>query len=187
MVRIPALSAALCLSLAPFAAADEIEDSIAAALEAYRAGDLATAKDEIDFAAVLLGQKKAEGLGAYLPAPLSGWTREDDDSDAAAAAMFGGGLTAGAEYVQGAERIEIRLIADSPMIAGMAGMLGNAAMMAAQGEVRRVGKQRYLIARDGQIMALVGGKVLVQLSGEGALEDKIAYFEAIDFAGLEAF
>lgn len=187
MVRIAAVSAALCLSLAPPVAADEIEDGIAAALEAYRAGDIAAAKNEIDFAAVLLGQKKAEGLGGFLPAPLTGWTREDDESDAAAAAMFGGGLTAGADCTQGAERIEIRLIADSPMVAAMAGMPGNAAMMAAQGEARRVGKQRHLVARDGQIMALVAARVLVQLSGEGAPEDKIAYFEAIDFAGLEDF
>ncbi|PIY73111.1 MAG: hypothetical protein COY86_08330, partial [Rhodobacterales bacterium CG_4_10_14_0_8_um_filter_70_9] len=90
-------------------------------------------------------------------------------------------------YARGGESIEIQIMADNPMVATMGAMLGNPAMMASQGEVRRVGRQRYVVAPDGGVMALVGGRALVQLSGSAAREDKIAYFEAIDFAGLEAF
>jgi len=180
---------ALCLAtgLASIAAADEIEDAIAAGLEAYRAGDIAGAKEELDYAATLLGQKKAAGLTAFLPPALDGWTRSDGDASAAGAALFGGGLNASADYTRGADMVEIQIMADSPMVAGMGAMLGNPAMMATQGEVRRVGRQRYVVTADGGVMALVGGRALVQLSGSAAREDKIAYFEAIDFSGLEAF
>ena len=180
---------ALCLAagLGSASAADEIEDAIAAGLEAYRAGDIAGAREELDYAATLLGQKKAAGLAAFLPPAFDGWTRSDGDASAAGAALFGGGLNASADYTRGADMVEIQIMADSPMVAGMGAMLGNPAMMATQGEVRRVGRQRYVVAPDGGVMALVGGRALVQLSGSAAREDKIAYFEAIDFAGLEAF
>jgi len=180
---------ALCLAagLGSASAADEIEDAIAAGLEAYRAGDMAGAKEELDYAATLLGQKKAAGLAAFLPPAFDGWTRSDGDASAAGAALFGGGLNASADYTRGADMVEIQIMADSPMVAGMGAMLGNPAMMATQGEVRRVGRQRYVVTADGGVMALVGGRALVQLSGSAAREDKIAYFEAIDFAGLEAF
>lgn len=180
------LAAVLTASLSP-ASADEIEDAIAAGLEAYRAGDIAGAKDELDYAATLLGQQKAASLSAFLPPAFDGWTRSDGDASAAGAALFGGGLNASASYARGAETIEIQIMADSPMVATMGAMLGNPAMMATQGEVRRVGRQRYVVSPDGGIMALVGNRALVQMSGSAAREDMIAYFEAIDFAGLEAF
>ncbi|PKP65629.1 MAG: hypothetical protein CVT86_03215 [Alphaproteobacteria bacterium HGW-Alphaproteobacteria-8] len=180
------LAAALAVALSP-ASADEIEDAIAAGLAAYRAGDIAAAKDELDYATTLLGQKKAAGLTAFLPPAFDGWTRSEGDASAAGAALFGGGLNASASYARGGETIEIQIMADNPMVATMGAMLGNPAMMATQGEVRRVGRQRYVVSADGGMMALVGARALVQLSGSAAREDKIAYFESIDFAGLEAF
>ena len=63
------------------AKADEFTDTIEAAMEAYQAGDIKTAKEEIDFAAQLLGQLKAEGLTGFLPPALDGWEREIGDKD----------------------------------------------------------------------------------------------------------
>ena len=54
--------------------ADDVEASLNAALEAYRAGDIALAREETAFAATLLDQLKADDLGAFLPEPLPGWT-----------------------------------------------------------------------------------------------------------------
>ena len=59
-----ALTAALALAVP--AVADDFTDSVAAALKAYEAGDIKTAKEEIDFAAQVLAQMKAEGLKAFL-------------------------------------------------------------------------------------------------------------------------
>lgn len=181
-----ALACALALTAAPLAA-DPIEDALNAALQAYRAGDVAAAKEEADFAVSLLGQQKAQGLGAFLPQPFDGWTRTDGDAQAAGAAMFGGGLQASASYARADAAIEIQILADSPMVAAMAGMLATPAMMATLGEVRRVGKHRYVAASDGQVMALIANRVLVQLSGSADKADKIAYFEAIDLDALAAF
>lgn len=179
---------AALLMLSPLAApADAIEDALTAALEAYRAGDFATAKEEADFAGTLLGQQKAAGLGGFLPAPFAGWTRQDGEAQAMGAALFGGGLTASATYSRGGETVEAQILADSPMIAGMAAMLGSPAMMASVGEVKRRGRHRYVAGHDGQVMALIGGRVLVQVEGSAAMADKIAYFEAIDLDALEAF
>ena len=53
--------------LAQPAQADELEDALQMALEAYQAGDINTAKEEIDYAAQLIAQMKAVGLSEFLP------------------------------------------------------------------------------------------------------------------------
>ena len=169
------------------ARADEVSDALEAALAAWRAGDVALAKEELDYAAALVDEAQAAGLSTFLPEALPGWTREDGEATAAPAAMFGGGLSASAVYARDRARIEIRLFADNPMVAAMAPMLASPQMMAAAGEMRRAGRQRYVVTPDGEIMALIDGRVMAQLSGSGALEDKIAYFEAIDFEGVAGF
>lgn len=181
-----ALLAALLLS-APLAHADEIEDALNAALDAYRAGDFDVAKEEADFAATLLGQKKAAGLGDYLPAAFDGWTREDGEAQAMGAAMFGGGLSASATYRRGGDTVEAQILADSPMIATMGAMLGAPAMMATIGEVRRKGGHRYIVTRDGEVMAMLAGRIMIQIGGSAPADDKAAYFEAIDLDALEDF
>src|SRR3546814_3473091 len=73
-----------------FRSADEIADEIRNALTLYEAGEVAEAKDALDFAAQLLSQRKAAALSAHLPEPLSGWTAEDEE--AGSGGMFGAGI-----------------------------------------------------------------------------------------------
>jgi hypothetical protein len=122
-------AAALSLAIALPATADEFTDALEAALEAYRAGDVQRAKEEVEFAVQLLGQMKAEGLTRFLPPPLPGWTRELQDTQAAPAALLGGGIFAGADYRRDGVTVTIQLMADSPMVAAMGAMLGNFAAM----------------------------------------------------------
>lgn len=167
--------------------ADEIEDSIAAALSAYQAGDIALAKEELDFAGQLLSQMKAEGLAGFLPAAMSGWTREDGETQAIGAAMMGGGQSASATYTRGSDTVDIQLLADNPMIAAMAGMFANPAALGAMGSVKRIGREKVVVTSDGELQALVNNRILVQVTGSASLEDKEAYFAAIDMAGLKDF
>ena len=89
-MKLKLISAAiLALGIAMPAHGDEVEETIQAALEAYRAGDVKAAKEEIDFVSQLLGQLKAQGLKGFLPAALDGWTREDFETQNVGA--FGGG------------------------------------------------------------------------------------------------
>ncbi|MEM9099103.1 MAG: hypothetical protein AAGC79_11325 [Pseudomonadota bacterium] len=178
---------AIALTLAPGAQADEITDTIQAALEAYEAGDIKLAKEELDFASQLLSQIKATGLTAFLPEPMDGWTQQEVDTQASAALAFGGGLVANAVYENGGKSVDMTLMADSPMVTAMAAALGNVAIMGSMGQVKRVNGQRLVVTPDGEIQSLIDGKVLVQISGTAAVEEKLAYFEALDAEGLADF
>lgn len=180
------LAACLCLVSAP-SAADDIETALEAALEAYRAGDIARAREEVDFAATLIGQLKAEGLQSFLPAPFDGWTREAGDTSSQALAGFGGGAVATAEYRSGGESVEITLMADNQLVASMAVMLSNTALMSSMGQVKRRGRQTYVVTHEGDVQALVDGRVMVQVTGSAARASKEAYFDLIDIEGLGEF
>lgn len=180
-----ALAFAACLAAAP-AAADEVTDAISNALDAYQQGDVAYAMDELTFALQLLNEMKAGTLTGFLPAPLDGWTREVSDDMSTGLGMAGGGVGAEATYEKGSDRFTIMLMADNPMVAAMAGMLGNAAMMTASGgRMVRVGREKF-VQQDDQLMALIGNRVLVQAEGDDA-EAMIAHLETIDFRALAAF
>lgn len=173
------------LSLAPPAAADEIEAALEAALEAYRAGDVALAREELDYAAILMGELKAEGLSGFLPEPFEGWTREEAETRSAAA--FGGGVIAGALYRGAPGTVDIQMMAENQMVASMAALFANPALMSSMGTVRRIGRQRYVVTEDGDVQALVEGRIMVQISGDAPVEEKIAYLEAIDLEALAGF
>ena len=185
------LALAGALALMPLhsspALADDVSESIRAALEAYEAGDVTLAKEELDYAVQLLSQMKAEGLSAFLPTPMDGWSREDDETQTLGAAMMGGGLTASATYARASDRIEVSLMADNPMVTAMAGMLSNTAMMGAMGTLKRINGQKAVLTNEGELQALVNNRILVQVSGSGSDADKEAYFAAIDMDGLKDF
>jgi len=176
---------ALC-ALSNQATADEVEDALKFALEAYQSGDLNGAKEELDFASQLISQMKAAGLAEFLPAAMEGWTRQDTDSGQAMGFM-GGGSSAGASYTKDRDSVDIQLMANNQMVAAMAGLFGNPAMMGAQGTVKRIERQKVLVTQNGELQALIDGRIYIQISGSAPVEVKEAYFAAIDFKGLESF
>jgi hypothetical protein len=169
------------------AQADEIEDALRMALEAYQAGDIDVAKEEADYALQLMGQQKAAGLGAFLPEALPGWERGEVESDAQAAAMMGGGMVARTEYTKDQENVRIQFMADNQMVAAMGAMFGSAAMMGSLGQVKRIGRQKVVITQSGDLQAMIGNRIMVEISGSALVEDKEAYFAAIDVKALESF
>lgn len=174
---------ALLLILAPAGAfADEVEDSLNAALDAYRDGDVTFALEELDFARARLLAAKADALGAFLPAAPDGWSQDLDEDISAGMAMMGGGSGAAATYYPegGGAGVTITLMADSPMVSGMAVMVTNAAAMGAT--IERVGRQTFAM-QDDQMIALVANRVLVQAEG-GDKDAKLALLEQIDFRAL---
>ena len=183
MQRFAALCFMAVLAAQP-AMADDVEDSIAAALDAYRAGDIKAAKEEIDFASQLLGQLQAEGLSGYLPQALEGWERELGETQSMAA--FGGGQMASATYTSGDATVEIQLMAGNQMVTAMGAMFSNPAMMGAMGKVKRLNRQKVVITPDGEVNTLIN-QVMVQISGSAEIADKEAYFEAMDVKALGAF
>ena len=132
-----------------------------------------------------MSQLKAEGLAGFLPAPMEGWTREDAEAQAMGAAAFGGGLTAEAAYAKDGRTVVIRMMADNPMVAAMAGMFGNVAALGSMGKVRRINRQTVVVTPQGELQALVDRRIMISIEGDAPIEDKEAYFAAIDLAGLK--
>lgn len=157
------------------------------ALEAYQAGDINAAKEEIDYAAQLISQMKAAGLSEFLPDALPDWTRAEGDGQAPANMGFGGGMVASASYMRENDRIEIQLMADNQMVTAMAGMFNNAAMMGSLGQVKRIRRQKVVITQQGELQAMINNRIFVKITGRAPVEDKEAYFAALDLRGLQDF
>lgn len=173
---------ALALGAAPVGA-DEVEESLELALEAYRAGDLTMAKEEIDFAAQLITQQKAAALGDYLPEPLPGWTRREEQGQSGGF----GGMNASATYLREGERVEVQFLANNQMVTAMAGVFSNPALMGSMGEMKRINRQKVLVNQQGELQTLIDNRIMVSISGNAPMEDKEAYFAAIDVRALEDF
>ena len=180
MIRILALCSALLFPAA--AQADEIEEALTAALEAYADGDVAFALEELDFARAKLLGMKADALTAFLPEAPEGWTRELDTDIGQSLGLMGGGSGAAADYIppDGGEGVFITLMADSPMVTGMAAMISNAGVMGLP--VERVGRQKFVV-QDEQMTALIANRVLVQAESSDT-EAMMTLLELIDFGAL---
>jgi len=180
-----AVVTAATLALAGSAVADEVEDSISEALSAYRNKDYSAAKQALDYASQLVAQKNAEGLTSVLPAPLAGWTAQDAEAQDATSVIFGG-IRAARTYEKGDINVRIQIMADSPLLATWMPMISNSAVAAAMGKMTKIGKQRALQTKDGQIIVVVNNRFLVMVDGSASMEEKMAYANAINFSHLES-
>lgn len=166
--------------------ADEVEEALQMALEAYQAGDINAAKEELDYASQLIAQMKAAGLGSFLPEALPGWTRSDDGQGGQG--MMGlGGMSASASYMRDADSVEIQIMADNQLVASMAMMFGNTAMLGSMGQVKRINRQKVVVNQQGELQAMINNRIFIQVSGSAPIEDKEAYFAALDIRGLQDF
>lgn len=186
MMRAAAAVAALVMTIQQ-AAADEFTDVVESALAAYRDGDVAGAQADIEYAAKLLLDMKAEALATFLPAAPAGWSKEAADTEGAgvAMAMFGGGTTAAATYRRGSEEMTLTLMANSPMVSGIGAMVSGMGSVAG-GETVRIQRTQFAVT-DGEMQGVVDEKVLVTVGGSAALEDKTALVEAMDLRALGAY
>lgn len=180
------LALVLMLAAAPLAArADDIRNAIAQAQRAYAAGDLAATREALAEAAQLLAQRAAEGLAAALPPPQPGWSAREPERRAAGAALFGGFTQASRRYAHPAGReVRVEITADTPMLALVALVLANPAMAGPMGRIQRLGDQRGIVQQNGDVTLLLNNRFLVQISGSGTAEEKLAYARAIDPAKL---
>lgn len=179
-------AAALLIGAAiPALAADDVADAIDQARKAYQAGDMAGAKQQLDLASQLIGQRNAEAFMALLPAPLSGWKGEKPQAQAVGAAMFGGASAASRSYTNAkGDNVEVSITGDSAMLMSLLPMLNNPAMAGAMGKLIRIGNQRAIQTHDGDIMMLINNKFVVNVRGSADVATKLAYAKAVDIAKL---
>lgn len=176
------VAAALAMSVST-AQADDITEALESAIQAYEDGDTQYALEELEFAKQLLQAMKTDELVQFLPDAPDGWSREVNTEMNAGLAFMGGGSGAEATYDGDGQSITITMMADNPMVAGMAGMIGNAGLMGAQ--VERLGRQKFMIM-EGEISGLVDNRILIQASG-GDVDDMLELLETMDFRALGKF
>lgn len=165
------------------AQADDVTELMKSAMTAYEDGDIQYALDELDMARAKLLEMKTASLGSFLPEAPDGWRREVNSEMNKGLAMMGGGVGAEATYTDpDGERIKITLMADNPMVMSMSGMIANAAMMGMKTE--RIQRQKFAV-QDGQMMALIGNRILVQT--EGDTEKTRPLLDMMDFAEMSQF
>src|SRR4051795_13134540 len=177
-------AAAILLVAAPACAADEVIEAMDQARKAYQGGDLAGAKQSLDLASQLIGQKNADAFGKLLPPPLAGWKADEVQTTSLGAVGFGAS-TASRHYTNAkGDSVEVQITGDSAMVMQFATVLNNPAIAGAMGKLVRVGSQRAVQAQNGDIHMVINSKYLVMVSGSGNANDKLAYAQAVDVAKL---
>jgi hypothetical protein len=179
------LAAAVIVAAMPALAADDIVDAMDQARKAYQAGNMAEAKQQLDLASQLIGQKNAEGFVKLLPAALPGWTAEKAQAQAVGAAIFGGASSATRSYTNAkGDRVEISITGDSAMLMQFATLLNNPALASAMGKLVKVKGLRAIQNSDGDVIVVVANKFVVNVQGSADSEAKLAYANAVDVAAL---
>jgi hypothetical protein len=186
MISIRALIFAVLLAFtaAPLYAADEILDAIDQGRKAYQSGNMGEAKQSLDLASQLIGQKNAEAFVAILPAPLSGWTAEAAETSAVGASAFGASSATRRYTNDKGQDVEVQVTGDSMVIASMASFLANPQIAGAMGKLVQVGGLRALVNASGDVNMVVANKFLVAVQGSAPADAKMAYARAVDVAKL---
>jgi hypothetical protein len=168
----------------PALAVDDILEAIDQARKAYQAGDMTSAKESLNLASHLVGQKNAENFATLLPAALPGWTAEKVETASAGVAMFGVSSASRRYTGPDGHDVEVRIAGDSPIVLQFAQFLINPAIAGAMGKLIRVGDQRAIQTNEGSINMVVASKFLVTVDGSADAASKLAYAQAVDVAKL---
>ena len=184
MVRLAAALALATLVGSAALAADDIVEAMDQARKAYQAGNLAKAKEQLDLASQLIGQKNAEAFAALLPAPLAGWKAEQAQTAASGAVGFGASTASRAYTNAKGNNVEVQITGDSALVTQFATLLANPQIAGAMGKVVRVGNQRAIQNPEGDINMVVANKYMIVVSGSADAAAKLAYAQAVDVTKL---
>jgi hypothetical protein len=178
-----ALISAVLLAL-PALAADDILDAMDQARKAYQSGDLGKAKEALDLASQLIGQKNAEAFAQLLPAPLNGWKADKAQTAASGNVGFGASTASRAYTNAKGDNVEVQISGDSALVTQFATLLANPQVAGAMGKIVRVGSQRAIQNPEGDINMVVANKYMIVVTGSADAAAKLAYAQAVDVAKL---
>jgi hypothetical protein len=165
--------------------ADEVTDTIDQARKSYESGDLAGAKQSLELASQLVGQKNAENLGALLPPALPGWKAGEVQTTAIGVLGFNASSASRTYTGPKNEEVDVNLTGDSAIIAQFASLLANPQIAGLSGgKIVRIGRERAFQDKNGDINMVVANKYLIVVKGSGPADAKLAYAQAIDIAKL---
>jgi len=177
------------------ARADEVTDQLDAARKAYDTGELRGAIQALSFATARIQEKINDQLLKLLPEPLPGWQAEAAQSEAGGiAAMVAGTIISRTYRREDGAEVELRLMADSPMMAMMTMMMQTPFLMQASKEMRvytNRGYQGMIQHTDDsdvwEISLMVGNRVVVQAKGSQIQDQRPVddYLNALDLAAVQ--
>ncbi len=175
-------------------AQDDVLATIEQAVKQYKAGDLAGAASNVDYAAQLIRQKKSEKMKSLLPKPLAGWQAQEASAQAMGTAVFGGGVTVSRKYTRGPATVEVEIVSDSPVLQSVMMMLNNPMFAGAGGGTLETIKGQRAIVKynkgnhSGDVNIVVAGRFMVTVKGRNVQRpDLIAYAGAVDYQGLSKY
>ncbi len=173
---------------------DDVLATIEQAVKQYKAGDLAGAASNVDYAAQLIRQKKSEKMKSLLPEPLAGWQAQEANAQAMGTAVFGGGVTVNRKYTKGAATVEVEIVSDSPVLQSVMMMLNNPMFAGAGGgTLVKIKGQRAIVKynkgnHSGDVNIVVAGRFMVTVKGQNVQRaDLITYAGAVDYRGLSKY
>ncbi len=174
MKKSAALFAAACLAL-PFAAfADEVEDAINEAMKLYKEGKYSEASTSLQIALNGINEKKGGTISSALPDKIGEWKGGEVDNTNALG-ILGGGTTVARKYSKTDRNASITIIADSPMIGQVMGLMANPAIAGLAGlKMKKAGDNTVTIQKDaGMGQIVVDNRFLIQIQGSDLKEEEI--------------
>ncbi len=153
--------------------ADEVTDQLDQARKLYEEGDIAGALAELEFATQAMRGKVGEAMLGAFPAAPKGW-RIAEGGGKAASVPFLGGSTVERSYEQegGQGRMSAQIVSGGGFLQGLAQMMSNPQLLAAQPNAKRVriGREAGVLTfdpaqRSGQLVIDLGGKASVMIEG----------------------
>ena len=162
------------------AVADTITDRIDLAKRKYLEGKFKEAISELEFAAGLIKQKKAEEIKMLLPDPLSGWKAQEAKSGAAPLFLGGGSSASRKYYNDNGATVEISIISDAPLLSSLLMMLANPNFIGAGNKITMVKGEKAIeewddVQKSGKLTIVLGEKVLVIVEGSNLANKEILY------------
>jgi hypothetical protein len=102
--------------------------------------------------------------------------------------MLGGGITASRTYHNGIQQVEVQIVTDSPMLQGLAALVGGPLGAIGGLKTAVIGGRRFsYIENDRSYVTLVGDKVIVKITGNTETPDPTlkSFIGLIDFPAVE--
>jgi hypothetical protein len=168
--------------------ADPVTEQINQGLELYQSNDYGAAITELEFAINDIRKLMSERIADTFPEPPAGWSAqaaESSSESAGAAALFGGsaGTMLERTYTQdsGEGTMTATLTIDNPMVQGMAALLNNPMLMAAQPNTERlrIGRETGMLkwepdAKRAEATLMLDGRIMMQVRGDNLQSGDVA-------------
>lgn len=188
LIKFLAVAVLSSMGLSPLSAED-VEEQIATALSAYKAGNYSEAISALDYASQQVRQRKAESLLKFLPEAPTGWEAEEAKDDSMGNSLLGGMVQTRRSYRKDESTVSVQFQSDSALLQSFAMMMNNPMILGASGaklETIRGQKCAFEFSgRQGSIKTLVDGRYFVEISGSEVTRDVLLTFaKAIDYAKL---